>query len=119
MKCEDINKSVYFVRPKRKSLDHGESRIYSHNLWIMGNIQTEFGHTCHMVIHVNQEMVTNTLWPYMLIRNWYISPYAHIQSTLVISNLKGPSETLRDIRTSTYQIFRTEENTNRTTKFQK
>ena len=40
-----------------------------------------------------------------------------IQSTLVISNLKGPSETLRAIRTSTYQIFRIEENTFRTTKF--
>ena len=42
-----------------------------------------------------------------------------IQSTLVISKLKVPSETLRDIRTSTYQIFRIEENTNRTTKFHK
>ena len=42
-----------------------------------------------------------------------------IQSTLVISKSKGPSETLRDIRTSTYQVFRIEENTNRTTKFQK
>ena len=39
----------------------------------------------------------------------------HIQSTLVISKLKGPSETFRDIRISTYQIFRIEENTNRTT----
>ena len=27
-----------------------------------------------------------------------------IQSTLFISNSKGPSETLRDTRTSTYQI---------------
>ena len=43
----------------------------------------------------------------------------NVQSTLVISNLKGPSKTLRDIRTSTYQIFRIEENTNRTTKFHK
>ena len=42
-----------------------------------------------------------------------------IQSTLVISKLKGPSETLRDIRTLTYQIFRVEENTDRTTKFHK
>ena len=42
-----------------------------------------------------------------------------IQSTFVISKLKGPSETLRDIRTSTYQMCRTEENTNRTTKFHK
>ena len=35
-----------------------------------------------------------------------------VQSTLVISKSKGPSETLRDIRTSTYQICRIEENTN-------
>ena len=31
---------------------------------------------------------------------------ANIQSTLIISNSKGPSEILRDIRTSTYQICR-------------
>ena len=42
-----------------------------------------------------------------------------IQSTLVIAKSKGPSETLQDIRTSTYQICRIEENTNRTTKFHK
>ena len=33
----------------------------------------------------------------------------HIQSTLVISNSKGLSQILRDIRTSTYQICRIEE----------
>ena len=43
----------------------------------------------------------------------------HIQSTLVISKLKGPYETVRDIRTSTYQNFKIEDNTNRTTKFHK
>ena len=43
----------------------------------------------------------------------------NIQSTTVISKLKGPCDTLRDICTSTYQIFRIEENTNRTTKFLK
>ena len=32
-----------------------------------------------------------------------------IQSTLVISKSKGPSKTLRDIRTSTYQICSIEE----------
>ena len=32
-----------------------------------------------------------------------------IQSTLVISKSKGLSEILRDIRTSTYQIYRIEE----------
>ena len=40
-----------------------------------------------------------------------------LQSTLVISKLKGPSEILRDIHTSTNRIFRIEENTNRTAKF--
>ena len=42
-----------------------------------------------------------------------------LQSTLVISKSKAPSETLRDIRTSTYKMCRIEENTNRTTKFHK
>ena len=42
-----------------------------------------------------------------------------VKSTLVISKSKGPSEILRDILTSTYQMCRTEENTNRTTKFHK
>ena len=42
-----------------------------------------------------------------------------IKLTLVISKLKGPSETLRDIRTSTYQICRIEENTNQTTNIHK
>ena len=51
-----------------------------------------------------------------LVLSWF---FFKMQSTLIISKLKGPSETLRDIRTSTYQIFKAEENTNRTTKFQK
>ena len=42
-----------------------------------------------------------------------------IQSTLVISNSKGLSELLRDIRTSTYQICRIEEKIIRTTTFNK
>ena len=42
-----------------------------------------------------------------------------VQSFLVISNSKGPSEILRDIRTSTYQICRIEEKIIRTTKFNK
>ena len=40
-----------------------------------------------------------------------------VQSTLVISNSKGLSETLRDINTSTYQIFRIEKQIIRTTTF--
>ena len=42
-----------------------------------------------------------------------------IQSTLVISNSKGLSEILRDIRTSTYQICRTEEKLIQLTTFNK
>ena len=44
---------------------------------------------------------------------------SYIQSIIVISNSKGLSEILRDIRTSTYQICRIEEKINRTTKFNK
>ena len=40
-----------------------------------------------------------------------------IQSTLVISNSKGLYETVRDIRTSTYQICRLRQTINRTTTF--
>ena len=36
--------------------------------------------------------------------------YIKLQSTLVISNSKGLTETLRDIRTSTYQSWESEEN---------
>ena len=43
----------------------------------------------------------------------------HIQSTLVISNTKRLSEILRNIRTSTYQIYRIEEKIIRTTTFNK
>ena len=35
-----------------------------------------------------------------------------VQSTLVISNSKGLSEILRDIRSSTYQVCRIEEKNN-------
>ena len=45
--------------------------------------------------------------------------YKRIQSTLVISNSKGLSEILRDIRTSTYQTCRIEEKQIRLTTFNK
>ena len=38
--------------------------------------------------------------------------FSELQSTLVISNSKGLSEIPRDIRTSTYQICRTEKTNN-------
>ena len=43
----------------------------------------------------------------------------NIQSILVISNSKGPSEIFRDIRTSTYDTCRIVEKINRTTTFHK
>ena len=51
----------------------------------------------------------------------FFKPIIHSlkQSTLVISKSKGPAETLRDIRTSTNQMCRIDENTKRTTKFHK
>ena len=45
---------------------------------------------------------------YKYILNLILESY-YIQSTLVISKTKGPAETLRDIRTSTYQMCRIEE----------
>ena len=44
---------------------------------------------------------------------------SEIQSTLIISNSKGPSELLRDIRTSTYKICKIEEKIIWTTTFNK
>ena len=61
-------------------------------------------------LHCVEQKLGNLLELHLLL-------YFDIQSTLVISKLKGPSETLRDIHTSTYQIFRIEVNTNRTTNF--
>ena len=51
-------------------------------------------------INTNEQKTPYTL-PKILIKN--------IQSTLVISNSKGLSEILRDIRSSTYQVCRIEE----------
>ena len=58
------------------------------------------------------------------VKSWYPCSYIYdpdfdIQSTLVISKSKEPSEVLRDIRTSTYHMCRTEAITKRTTKFHK
>ena len=66
----------------------------------------------HYFIHFNQIISDRKAYSIMFIERT-------IQSTLVISKSKGPSETLRDIRISTFQMCRTEENTNRTTKFHK
>ena len=55
-------------------------------------------------------------WKYIMVSSLI---QTHILSTLVISNSKGLSEILRDIRTSTYQICRIEEKLIRLTTFNK
>ena len=62
-----------------------------------------------------QSAMVNEIWVYESLKFYCIN----IQSTLVISNSKGLSEILRDIRTSTYQICRIEDEINRTTTFNK
>ena len=57
--------------------------------------------------------------PKLSIILYRLSSFLKIQSTLVISNSKGLSEILRDIRISTYQICRIEEKLIRTTTFNK
>ena len=49
----------------------------------------------------------------------YFTSKTDIESTLVISNSKGHSEILRDIRSSTHQICRVEEKLIRLTTFNK
>ena len=75
--------------------------------------------TIPMDIHIifwckNCVLITLLIWTH----GWQLSLF-EVQTTLVISNSKGLSETLRDIRTSTYQIFRIEEKVIRTTTFNK
>ena len=72
---------------------------------------------------MTQLTVLITMWSYyvkssmIFIRICTLFFTVYIQSTLVISKSKGPSETLRGIRTSTYQIWKIEENTNGITNF--
>ena len=54
--------------------------------------------------------------PLPFVGHMHANPYT-IDSRYL--EVEGTSETLRDIRTSTYQMCRIEENTNRTTKFHK
>ena len=59
----------------------------------------------------------------MIRTNYYFTivglKLVQVQSTLVISNSKGLSKILRDLRTSTYQICRTEEKLIQLTTFNK
>ena len=61
------------------------------------------------------QFIIRIYWRRLFVYNTTIK----LQSTLVISNSKGLFEILRDIRTSTYQIYRVEEKITRTTTFNK
>ena len=58
---------------------------------------------CHVLSSASKDFKAN--FNYIL----YYPCQIHVQSTLVISKSKGPSKTVRDIRTSTYQICSIEE----------
>ena len=63
------------------------------------------------VIFTNQfSFLRQTFKPRLLFHVFNFFLYLQIQSTLVISNSNGLTETLRDIRTSTYQSWESEEN---------
>ena len=77
-----------------------------------------------MFIYMNKVLFCSILFRYRAKRQYvvvhnFLDNWIKVQSTLAISKSKGPSEILRDIRSSTYQMCRTEENTNQTTKFHK
>ena len=81
--------------------------------WTISNVLHEIIHQIFFIVS-SRECKAKKMLPdgiiqlTLIISNTDIPKYPftskNIQSTLVISNLKGPSETLRDIRTSTYQI---------------
>ena len=56
----------------------------------------------HFLLVFGRQVWANSVHPDQM-------PHIQIQSTLIISNSKGLSEILRDICTSTYEIFRIEE----------
>ena len=74
-----------------------------------------FGFYC---LHTPEDTFSNgaaleRVTKFFLRKYWYcvcMVVYIHVQSTLIISNSKGLTETLRDIRTSTYQSWESEEN---------
>ena len=66
-------------------------------------------HNNCIVISFTSEMCNGNVSPVKILSPKNFQTF-EIQSTLVISNSKGPYEILQDIRTSTYQICGTEEN---------
>ena len=89
---------------------------YSLNIMCL-NIETSNNH--YFPFGINGKVVVLGVPIFKHFRVFLKSKGTDIQSTLVITKLKGPFETLRDICSSTYQIFRIEENTNRINKFHK
>ena len=86
-------------------------------IWVIAGYSSNVGFVMRWIICFCAEIrkISETFWlktvPYkeVCIRSPATGVY-YIQSTLVISNSKGLTETLRDIRTSTYQSWESEEN---------
>ena len=74
---------------------HAHGRIFILNCFSTGKIGIRIG------------LNTTCMWA----SDFKPSRTLKLQSTLVISKSKGPSKTVRDIRTSTYQICSIEEKT--------
>ena len=98
-----VSPSLYFF------LQELLNTLLKHNAASISLLQSSY-YNINIVFYIN--FITGLLVIFILFN-------IYIQSTLVISKTKGPSETLRDIRTSTYRMCRIEKNTSRTTKFHK
>ena len=100
------------------------SRIHSHNSNKLDAVSTfKYVHFIYMYLFLFRSSINYfqvaSLSLYNIISIRLIWHYSKVQTTLVISNCKGLSEILRDIRTSTYQTCRIEEKLIRLTTFNK
>ena len=98
------SKGLYDTLRMHRMIAH--VRMYFAHAQVIAHVRMYFAHAqviAHVQRHLSRDAVHMRIY--------------ELQSTLVISNPKGLSEILRDIRTSTYQICRTEEKLIRLTTF--
>ena len=98
--------------------------MFYRNSWIQSKLQTLIYTGCqcpfYETLYLNKCVQFALFFCVKSLRMSYRNTGSHeIQSTLVISNSKGLSEILRDIRPSTYQICRIDEKLIRLTTFNK
>ena len=102
--------------PREKWLNYLQTEktlIGHHRIWVFIVLGSRMGKT--------KRTTKCNIWLKILsLRKRSILPHIfNLQLTFVISNSKGLSEIFRDIRTSTYQIYRMEEKNIRTTTINK